>query len=375
MELSVIILNYKVRYFLEQCLLSVLNATQGIDAEIIVIDNNSEDGSCEMVLERFPDVKLLQNKENVGFSKANNQAVKTASGTYLCILNPDTVVAEKTLHNCLNVYKKKHKIGAIGLQMIDGTGNFLPESKRNIPTPKKSLKKLIGLTKDTNGYYANNLKNDECGNVEVLAGAFVFMERKLYDQINGFDEDYFMYGEDIDLSYKILKAGFANYYLGSEKLLHYKGESTIRNEAYYDRFFGAMKIFYSKHFNTNKVADMSVDLAVSVAKKLKKTKNEKAKEIVAKPESVIFISEDSRKFDKISAVLKAPVKMMKDFSSAQDYENTQFIFDANHISAADIFSAMYLLKNQKNIFRIIPPNCSFMIGSDRSDEKGEVFHF
>ncbi len=376
MELSVIILNYNVRYFLEQCLLSVQKALENIDSEIVVIDNNSEDGSCEMALDKFPTVKLLQNKENVGFSKANNQAVKIATGKYLCILNPDTVVAENTFLECIEVFKTKTKIGGIGVQMIDGTGKFLPESKRNIPTPKKSLKKIVGLTKNKNGYYANNLEKDACGNVEVLAGAFIFMERKLYEEVNGFDEDYFMYGEDIDLCYKILKAGFSNYYLGSQQLLHYKGESTIRDKAYYERFFGAMRIFYSKHFNTNKITDLSVDVAVSMAKKLRKVKNSKTKVEVAKAETAIFISDNENLFKKISAVVKIPMKMRSEASIVEkNYNNCLVIFDSEYISFENIFSTMDAFKNQQNSFRIIPPNCNFLIGSNRSDEKGEVLHF
>ena len=212
MTLSVIILNYKVRYFLEQCIRSAQAATINIESEIIVVDNNSGDGSCEMVRSMFPDIILIENKDNVGFSKANNQAVAIATGEYVCILNPDTAVTSQTFKHCLEIAYVTPDMGALGTYLMDGTGNFLPESKRNLPTPKASLLKLLGLTKS---YYAKRLGPKSNGEVAVLVGAFMFMKRSVYIEVDGFDEDYFMYGEDIDLSYKISKAGYQNNYTGT----------------------------------------------------------------------------------------------------------------------------------------------------------------
>jgi GT2 family glycosyltransferase len=266
MKLSVIILNYNVRYFLEQTIISVQRAITRINAEIIVIDNNSTDDSCKMMQDRFPEITLLQNKENVGFSKANNQAVKIATGEYVCILNPDTAVSEDTFIQCINYAEATPKMGALGIYMLDGTGNFLPESKRNIPTPTVSLLKLTGFTKK---YYANHIEPEARGEVAVLAGAFMFLKRNLYNEVGGFDEDYFMYGEDIDLSYKITKAGYKNHYLGNTEILHYKGESTQKDAIYFERFYGAMKIFYKKHYNDSSLLNKLVEIGVTLAKKTK----------------------------------------------------------------------------------------------------------
>ncbi|MES2409819.1 MAG: glycosyltransferase family 2 protein, partial [Bacteroidota bacterium] len=208
MQLSVIILNYNVRHFLELCVLSVQKAIQNLDAEIIVIDNNSSDDSCAMMKQRFPNIKLIENKENSGFPKGNNIAVKEAKGEYICILNPDTVVAEDTFEKVLAFAKSKTDVGIVGCKLIDGTGNFLPESKRGIPTPWVAFTKIFGLYKMFpksalfNEYYAQHLDENQTGKVDILVGAFMVMKRELYNQLEGFDEKCFMYADDIDLSYR-----------------------------------------------------------------------------------------------------------------------------------------------------------------------------
>ena len=220
MKLSVVILNYNVRYFLELCLQSVQAALETIPSEIIVIDNNSEDESCDMVKDKFPSITLIENNSNIGFSKANNQAVQVAKGEYVCILNPDTVVAEDTFKSVLNFADKQTNLGIVGCRLIDGSGKYLPESKRNIPLVNIAIKKVLGNSK---GYYANHVKEFDVAKVDVLVGAFMLLKRSLYNSLGGFDEDYFMYGEDIDLSYKSLKKGNDNYYFGETSVIHYKG--------------------------------------------------------------------------------------------------------------------------------------------------------
>ncbi len=268
LKLSVVILNYNVRYFLELCLKSVESAIETIDAEIIVVDNNSKDDSCNMVKQLFPSVKLIENKTNSGFSKGNNIGVAQAKGEYLCILNPDTVVAEDTFTQLLDCVDAKDNLGITGCQLIDGKGEFLPESKRNIPTPKVSLKKMMGNAED---YYANHIGADATAKVDILVGAFMLMKKSVYDQVGGFDEDYFMYGEDIDLSYKVLKAGYHNFYFGNTSVLHFKGESTLRDAKYAKRFYGAMQIFYKKHFKQNLVFNTLVYLGIKGAYLTRKT--------------------------------------------------------------------------------------------------------
>ena len=228
MQLSVIILNYNVRYFLEQCVLSVEKAIQQLDAEIIVIDNNSSDDSCAMMQERFPYIKLIQNKENSGFPKGNNIAVKEAQGEYLCILNPDTVVAEDTFEKVLAFAEKQINLGIVGCKLIDGTGHFLPESKRGIPTPWVAFTKIFGLyklfpkSKLFNQYYAQHIAENQTGKVAILVGAFMILKRELYTELGGFDENCFMYADDIDLSYRALLLKKDNYYFPETMVIHYK---------------------------------------------------------------------------------------------------------------------------------------------------------
>ncbi len=373
MKLSVVILNYNVRYFLEQCILSVQKAIANLDAEIIVIDNNSTDGSCKMVKENFPEIILIENKENVGFSKANNQAAKVAEGEYICILNPDTAVGEFTLIETLKYADSIHKIGALGVYLMDGTGNFLPESKRNLPTPKVSLLKLTGYTEK---YYANQLFDIAKGEVDILVGAFMLVKRRVYNEVGGFDEDYFMYGEDIDLSYKIAKAGYKNHYLGSSTILHYKGESTQKDEVYFDRFYGAMQIFYKKHFDTNFFFDRSVSAGVSLVKKTRKFSEFKKKKQISKVEKHYIFTENLELLEKLMVTLAVPLQMAsKNVHPLVLLENSLLIFDVDYISYTEIFIIMKQLKNKGNIFRIRPKGCNFIIGSDQSDEKGGVLLF
>ena len=254
MQLSVIILNYNVRYFLEQCVLSVQKALEGIDGEIIVIDNNSSDDSCVMMQQRFPEVKLISNTENLGFPKGNNIGVAQAKGEYICILNPDTIVAEDTFFKILNPTNWTPETGIIGCKLIDGAGNFLPESNRGIPTPWVSFTKIFGLYKISNlfgKYYAQHLSKEQSGKVEILVGAFMFMKKDLYTKIGGFDENCFMYSDDIDLSYQVLQQGKYNYYFHDTTVIHFKGESTVRDGTYMKRFQEAMNFFYRKHFKVS----------------------------------------------------------------------------------------------------------------------------
>jgi GT2 family glycosyltransferase len=212
MQLSVVIVNYNVKYFLEQVLHSAYKAMQGIGGEVFVVDNNSADGSCEMVKRKFPQAILIENKKNTGFSYANNQAIKQAKGQYVLLLNPDTVVEEDCFSKCISFMESHPDAGALGVKMIDGKGHFLPESKRGLPTPEIAFYKMFGLAtlfpkaKPFGGYHLGYLDNDEVHQVDVLAGAFMFIRKSVLDEIGLLDEDYFMYGEDIDLSYRITKA-------------------------------------------------------------------------------------------------------------------------------------------------------------------------
>lgn len=258
MQLSIVIVNYNVRYFLEQCLLSVVRATTNVEAEIFVVDNASSDGSVEMLQQKFPLVKRIANTQNVGFSKANNQAIEKCTGEYILLLNPDTVVAEDTFEKCIAFMKNHPQAGALGVRMIDGRGNFLPESKRGLPTPAVAFYKTFGLakffpkSKIFGRYHLGYLSEYETHEVDVLSGAFMLLRKKTLDETGSLDETFFMYGEDIDLSYRITKAGYKNYYFPDTTIIHYKGESTKKGSLNYVKvFYNAMLIFARKHFSSN----------------------------------------------------------------------------------------------------------------------------
>ncbi|MBW2937870.1 glycosyltransferase family 2 protein [Aureisphaera sp. CAU 1614] len=371
MKLSVVILNYNVRYFLEQCILSVQRAMRDLDAEIIVVDNASQDDSCAMVKQYFPSVILIENKENVGFSKANNQGVAIAKGEYICILNPDTAVAEDTFAKCISFAKANTDLGALGIYYLDGTGNFLPESKRNLPTPTRSLLKILGIAGGRRGYYAKYLNEKETGKVEILAGAFMFLKREVYLEVGGFDEDYFMYGEDIDICYKLMQAGYTNYYDGSNCVLHYKGESTQKDAAYLDRFYGAMQIFYKKHFSKNKVTTAFVSFGVKLTKAFKGTQSNRNKNDEHSAEEVWVLTEDLSLLKSLSEIFEIPVKSVAKRAVEEDLvSNKMIVFDSQYLSYKFIFQLMEKQKNRGNTFRIKPPKSQFIIGSDQSDQKG-----
>ena len=321
MKLTIIILSYNVRHFLELCLKSVQAAIPSIDAEIIVVDNNSTDDSCKMVKALFPEVKLIENKGNYGFSKGNNIGVAASSGEYLCVLNPDTVVAEDTFIKILEYAESKTNLGIVGCKLVNGNGLFLPESKRNLPKVTVALKKILGYTKH---YYANNLAAQGSGEVQILVGAFMVMKKSVFNQVGGFDEAYFMYGEDIDLSYKILKTGYKNYYFGNTTVIHFKGESTLKDRFYAKRFYEAMQIFYKKHFKQNRLFDMVVWLGIKIAYIFRGTRVKKSREIV----QYIYISNNENK--KLASTLTKKVILKSELGTVK--EPSEIIFDANVIS-------------------------------------------
>ncbi|MDA9952200.1 glycosyltransferase family 2 protein [Chitinophagales bacterium] len=259
-DVSVIIVNYNVRYFIEQAIQSVYKAANNLEVEIIVIDNASDDQSIELIAKKFPRVKLIANAENRGFGKANNQGIELAQGEYTLLLNPDTVLQEDTLDICISFIRKNKDAGALGVRMIDGKGNFLPESKRSIPSPFVAFSKMSGLanlfpkSKTFGRYHLGFLDESKNHAVEVLSGAFMFFKTPLLKDIGGFDEDYFMYGEDIELSFQVIKKGFKNYYLADTSIIHYKGESTKKGSLNYVKvFYEAMLIFAKKHFTSQEI--------------------------------------------------------------------------------------------------------------------------
>ena len=254
MKLSVIIVNYKVKHYLEQCLRSVAEASRGIAVEVIVVDNASGDGSVEYLRERFPDVTIIASEENLGFARANNLAIRNSHGQYVLLLNPDTIVAEDTFRDFIGFMDSTPDAGGCGAYMLHTDGSFAPESRRGLPTPFVAFCKMSGLaslfpkSRTFGRYYMRYLNENEVNRIEIMSGAFMFLRRDALDKAGLLDEDFFMYGEDIDLSYRILKAGYNNYFLPS-RILHYKGESTVKSSyRYVHTFYRAMELFFNKHY-------------------------------------------------------------------------------------------------------------------------------
>jgi GT2 family glycosyltransferase len=349
------------------CLDSVTKAIEHLDAEIIVVDNKSEDESCKFVKAFFPDVILISNTENLGFSKGNNIGVEQAKGEYLCILNPDTVIPEDCFTKLISFHKELQNPGAIGVQLVDGSGDFLKESKRNVPTPKVALMKLLG---DCSQYYNLKLNQNKRGETDILVGAFMFMKTPLYRQVNGFDEDYFMYGEDIDLSYRIQKAGFKNYYFGEIQAVHFKGESTTKDQVYLERFYNAMYIFYKKHFRNYKTSYELVKQILKLAKIIEEIKLKSLKPMDASKRYTLIITEDScltkQIKSKIATEVNSAVKIPEEFT------NTLIVFDAESISYKESIEALIKAKHKNNIFRYRPRKQNFIIGSESKHFKGVI---
>ncbi len=365
MQLSVVILNYNVRYFLELCLRSVQEAISDMEAEIIIVDNCSSDDSCRMVKELFPKIILIENEENYGFSKGNNIGVAMAKGDFVCILNPDTVVAEDTFKLLLDFASTTPNIGIVGCKLIDGRGQFLPESKRNIPTPAVSIQKILGNSKS---YYATHIKEAAIGKVSILVGAFMLLKRSIFNEIKGFDEDYFMYGEDMDFSYRIQKAAYQNYFNPITTIIHFKGESTLRDKVYAKQFNEAMQIFFRKHFKSNILYNTLITLGIKAITLL----NPKQGQPKIQFSNYLMVS------DKIPQELKSSLgKDMQLFSKkAVITDHQRFILDNNVMSFKSIIQFIETSsKNSEATYRILPKKSRFIIGSDSSTGRGEVIEF
>ena len=246
MKLSVIIVNYNVRPYLTACLDSVQRALEGIESEVFVVDNHSDDDSVEVISRDYAWVHLINNRENLGFSKANNIAIRQAQGEYILLLNPDTVVAEETPKGVIDFMDQHPKAGGAGVRMHNADGTLAPESRRAIPTPFVAARKMLGFTKR---YYMSYLSWDAPAQIEVVSGAFMLLRHKAIYEVGMLDEDFFMYGEDIDLSYRLLQGGWQNWYLPYD-IVHYKGQSTSKSDfRYVHVFYQAMLIFFHKHYS------------------------------------------------------------------------------------------------------------------------------
>lgn len=372
MQLSVIILNYNVRYFLELCVLSVQKAIQNLDAEIIVVDNHSSDESSVLMKTQFPSIRYIENATNYGFPKGNNIAVAAAKGEYICILNPDTVVAENTFEKILAFAKSKTDLGIVGCKLIDGSGNFLPESKRGIPTPWVAFTKIFGLYKlfpkssFFNKYYAQHLGENQTGKVDILVGAFMVMKRELYNELGGFDENCFMYADDIDLSYRALQNGKSNYYFAETTVIHYKGESTTRDQKYMKHFQDAMQFFYKKHFRKSFIFDGMMQIGSFMFSTFKM--NQPQKRQFYPDETILFSKEIFSYQYENHPIYYADFKEFK----INPNRNYQLVFNVQSFSFHDIIKYMETIKAKNVMFSMLLPQSNFIIGSNHANDRGIV---
>jgi N-acetylglucosaminyl-diphospho-decaprenol L-rhamnosyltransferase len=400
MQLSVIIVNYNVKYFLEQCLYSVESACKNLEAEIIVVDNASSDADIEYLQPKFSKVKFIRNDVNFGFAKANNEALSIANGKFILYLNPDTILAENTIVDCITFLEQHTEAGAVGIKMIDGSGNFLPESKRAFPSVTASFGKLSGMASVFpksgffNRYALGNLDENDVHEADVLLGAFFMSRKNILLELKGFDEDFFMYGEDIDLSYRIQKSGYKNYYLGNNTIIHFKGESTQKeNPGYVKNFYTAMKIFVDKHYKKHSSFFLKPAISLSAAlsslkhrtssnKKEKKNLSfilvgddediQSAKNILSKLNYPFQIINSLPQLNQTSNLKPAlPAGRLPRLNDPVGQEASRLIFCMGKLTYAETISFIEKNKN-KFSYHWHKSNSQSVVGSDSSNTTGQI---
>ena len=391
MQISIIIVNYNVKYFLEQCLFSVEKSCRNLEAEIFVVDNASDDGSEMYFRDKFPRVNFIWNKENIGYAKANNQALELCKGEYVLFLNPDTILAENTLDKCLEFIHQQKNRGAMGIRLIDGSGKFLGESKRAFPSPFTSLFKLCGLaalfphSKIFARYYLGHLDEFQNHEVDVLVGAFMMIPKKVLASTGGFDERFFMYGEDIDLSYRIQKAGFRNYYFSETTAIHFKGESTSKNRLFYTKtFYNAMSLFVQKHSSSNRAALLKIIIQSAIwigafnsaIKQFLKNIFEKKNEIKQNSFPKAFIVADETEFDFLFKNLNLQKNILSIVADIETLHSLltgknadEIIYCEGSLSFEAIIQSIQQLKSTADFF-IHAKNSRSIVGSNDKNKNG-----
>ncbi len=350
MKVSVVIVSYNARYYLEQCLYSVEKALERTEGEIIVVDNDSPEKPIDFIRDKFPNVHFIESKENLGFAKANNLGVEKAKGEYVLILNPDTLIPENLFERILNFAQEIDDVmGAMGVRLIDANGNFHPESKRNIPTLQNTFGKLFGTLinkKNSKGYYKTEVGELDIAPAEILVGAFMFLRKSVYEKVGGFDPRYFMYGEDIDLSYSLELNHYTNFYFGDISVIHYKGESTRKDKKYLKIFFGAMELFIQKYYRKNSMEYglywLGLKLRFAYANFMGRFKDEDIK--VSK---------------------KVDLNELISIKSRSEIENhTQILLDGNQFSHQEIIEIISEYHTSEREFYIRPKKMDVIIGSN-----------
>ena len=351
MKLSIVIVSYNAPKHLEICLDSCQEALKNFEGEIIVVDNNSSEIDFLSLKKNYPNVNYLLQAENLGFAKANNIGVENALGDYILILNPDTIIPEDIFPKLIDFHQSKEKIGLVGVRLIDTNGNFHPESKRNIPTAKNSFSKLFKRfnSSTVNNYYKLEVGEFETAPCEILVGAFIFTTKQIYKQIGGFDARYFMYGEDIDISYSAELAGYTNYYVGDITVLHYKGESTKRDKKYFRIFFEAMMIFLSKYYQKNWInyqvlrSGIALKYLISIIK-------------------FNFSNESNRIKVEVN---KNELNWINQLSELKNQSKQNIVLDAERFSYKEILSTISQYNSSNTSFYIHPKNKNYVIGDDK----------
>ncbi|MEP6726985.1 MAG: glycosyltransferase family 2 protein [Bacteroidota bacterium] len=392
--LSIIIVNYNVKYFLEQCLYSVQKAVRGMDAEVIVVDNNSTDESVAYLQKIFSGIKFIVNEKNTGYAKANNQGWQIAGGDYILFLNPDTILGEDCLQRSIDILQHDNSLGALGIRMIDGSGRFLPESKRGFPSPRASFFKLSGLikvfpySKTIAQYYLGHLPEKENNEIDVLTGAYMMVKKEVLKKTGGFDERFFMYGEDIDLSYRIRQTGYKNYYLADSSIIHFKGESTIKDIAYTKLFYRAMRIFVEKHYEKESVL-FSVMVQMAIATRgvlsfagqffLRRQQVQGSTKIV----QTLIVGGDAETKKAVEILsnnqpIKRNISVVKDIdgikAAIQLHKTSEIIFCAGVISYKDIILCIENLHRNVD-YKFFAAGSNSIIGSMSKNDSGETVVF
>ena len=371
MKLSVVILHYQAEAFLHLNLKSVIRAVENLDAEIIVADNYSSGFDLDKWKKNYPQVRFIKFDKNIGFAAGNNRAVQMAQGKFIALVNPDVVVPENLFEALSDFHSSQKNAGIVGVRLIDGSGNFLPESKRQIPGLISGFSRATGLDKilkfkPFNAYYDGRLKEYESGKTDILVGALMFFRKDDFFQVGGFDERYFMYGEDIDLSYSFLQHGFSNYYAGHLKAIHFKGESTPNTPFYRHHFIQATKLFYEKFYpGRARFVGPMIDWAFKLRPKRKK--QNPPIDFSNQPVYLITSEKDS------TNGLKKHLPSIKTVESPDVIpKGSRIIFDTNYLSFKDQINRMIAQRGKKHTYRFWLPEKKLLIGSDDAQSKGEV---
>lgn len=375
-QLTIIIVSYNSSFFLQLCLDSLSSATKEIETEVIVVDNQSTDDSCLVVKEKYSWVKLIENSDNLGFGKANNVAIRQAKGRHILLLNPDTIVQKQTLVESMSYLDAFDDVGAVGVKMLDGSGVFLPESKRGLPTPLVAFYKAFGLTKlfphskHFARYYLGHLSSDEVCDMEVLAGAFIMAKAEVLQSCDGFDEDFFMYGEDIDLSYRIIKKGHRISYLPDSPIIHFKGECAGRNSVWVERFYEAMQLFSRKHFaNQGSILNSFVNLGIFFRKKFASNEFQEVPKLYLKSMRLSIMGDEISEARMIS--LRSQFKEVHTMEELT-LEASDAILFGPHVDASLVIETMKKYSGTK-CFLFSSSDDSFVLASPKSEYQGEIF--